>query len=191
MLDYPHWAAGFALLTEALGVYDKDFLRGLLKQLGSAVSQKPRIDEQDINFMLSAIKGVQARDQLEVMLAAQMSAVHMATMTAAGRLANAETLAQLDSAERAFNKLARTYVTQMEAFKRYRTGGQQNVTVHHVSVGGGGQAIVGNVTQGPREPAPDKAAASPPALADSPTPAMTIISEPASAAVPLRRRSSK
>jgi hypothetical protein len=46
------------------------------------------------------------------------------------------------------NKLARTFATQMEALKRYRTGGQQKVTVEHVTVTKGGQAIVGNVSQG-------------------------------------------
>jgi hypothetical protein len=37
---------------------------------------------------------------------------------------------------------------QMEALKRYRTGGQQKVTVEHVTVNDGGQAIVGAVTHG-------------------------------------------
>jgi hypothetical protein len=34
----------------------------------------------------------------------------------------------------------------METLKRYRTGGEQKVTVQHVNVNDGGQAIVGNVT---------------------------------------------
>ena len=42
--------------------------------------------------------------------------------------------------------LALTYATQMEALKRYRTCGEQKVTVQHVSVSAGAQAIVGNVT---------------------------------------------
>jgi hypothetical protein len=42
---------------------------------------------------------------------------------------------QQDSAERAFNKLARTFAAQVEALKRYRTGGQQKVTVEHESRG--------------------------------------------------------
>jgi transposase len=56
-----------------------------------------------------------------------------------------ETLPQQDAAERALNKLARTFATQMEALKRYRTGGHQKVTVEHVTVNAGGQAIVGAV----------------------------------------------
>jgi hypothetical protein len=34
---------------------------------------------------------------------------------------------------------------QLEALKRYRTGGEQRVTVQHVTVNDGGRAIVGNV----------------------------------------------
>ena len=41
--------------------------------------------------MLSVVKGVEPRDQVEAMLAAQMAAVHTATMTFAGRLAHVGT----------------------------------------------------------------------------------------------------
>jgi len=32
-----------------------------------------------------------------------------------------------------FNKLARTFAAQVEALKRYRTGGEQTVRVEHVT----------------------------------------------------------
>ena len=66
-------------------------------------------------------------------------------MTFARRLNNVDNIPQQDSAERAFNKLTRTFAIQVEALKRYRTGGQQKVTVEHVNVHAGGQAIVGTV----------------------------------------------
>jgi hypothetical protein len=65
----------------------------------------------------------------------------------------------------------------MEALKRYRTGGEQKVTVQHVTVGEGGQAIVGNVTQGQREAAPKNSASPPPLLADGKAAPMPIISD--------------
>jgi hypothetical protein len=103
-----------------------------------------------LNFMLSVVRGVKPTDEVESMLAAQMAAVHMATMTFARRIAHVENIPQQDSAERAFNKLARTFTMQLEALKRYRTGGEQKVTVKHVTINEGGQAIVGNVSQGAR-----------------------------------------
>ena len=36
-------------------------------------------------------------------------------------------------------KLARTFSAQLDALKRYRTGGEQKVTVQHVSVNRGGR----------------------------------------------------
>jgi hypothetical protein len=45
-------------------------------------------------------------------------------------------------------KLTRTFTTQMEALTRYRAKGQQKITVQHVSVADGGQAVVGDVHTG-------------------------------------------
>jgi hypothetical protein len=45
-------------------------------------------------------------------------------------------------------KLLRTYTMQVEALQRYRGKGQQKVTVEHVHVHSGGQAIVGAVKGG-------------------------------------------
>ncbi len=173
--DHPDEVVGYALLGEALGTADLDFLSGLLSQLTNAGAPGREASEGALNFMLSLVKGVKPRDEVEAMLAAQMAAVHMAMMTFARRLGHVETIQQQDSAERAFNKLARTFATQMEALKRYRTGGEQKVTVQHVSVSEGGQAIVGNVTQAPRENAPEKAA--PAALTHSPGAQMPFVAK--------------
>ena len=80
------------------------------------------------------------------MLALQMGVVHMASMKASLFLSQATMLPQYDSAVKAITKLARTYTAQMETLKKFRSGGEQNVTVKHVHVHDGGQAIVGNVS---------------------------------------------
>jgi hypothetical protein len=188
--DHPDPAVGEVLLMAALGTTDRDFFGGVVRQLGDASSQGGKVDERALNFMLSVVKGIKPRDQVEAMLATQMAAVHVATLTSARRLALAETLPGQDSAERAFNRLSRTYAAQMEALERYRSGGGQNVTVQHVSVNDGGQAIVGNVTQAapraaaPRAGSPERPAISPPAPADTP---ITVLSQPEIAPAPVRR----
>src|SRR5204863_8845292 len=73
--------------------------------------------------------------------------VHVMAMRCAQHLANAEDLAQHDSAGRALGRLARTFPAQMEALNRYRNNGEPAITVQNVSVQDGGKAIVGNVTQ--------------------------------------------
>ncbi len=147
--DHPESALGQVLLMKAVGTTNSDFLHGLLGQLANAGSQGSQVDVDGLNFMLAVVKGIEPEDEVESMLAAQMAAVHMATMTFARRLAHVDNIPQQDSAERAFNKLARTFATQVEALRRHRTGGEQKVTVEHVTVNEGGQAIVGSVTHGP------------------------------------------
>ena len=149
-LDHQDSAVGYALLMKALGTTDRDFIDGLLGQLANAGTHGRTVDGRGLNFMLSVVKGIEPKDQVEAMLAAQMAAVHMSTMTFARRLAHVDNISQQDSAERAFNKLARTFAAQVEALKRYRTGGEQTVRVEHVTVNEGGQAIVGNVSHGGR-----------------------------------------
>ena len=170
--DHPDELVGPLLVMEALASADQDFVNGIVRQLADASGHDQEIDERGLNFMLSVIKGVEPRDQLETMLAAQMAVVHVVSMSFARHFALIETLPQQDSAERAFNKLTRTFAMQMEALKRYRSGAEQKVTLQHVSVAEGGQAIVGNVTQAPRESGQEKAtqekaATPPPTLPDT------------------------
>jgi hypothetical protein len=55
-------------------------------------------------------------------------------MECAGGFANAHCLQQQEVGERTFTRLSRTYAMQMETLKRYRTKGEQNVTVNYVSI---------------------------------------------------------
>jgi len=188
-VDHPDEQIGLALVMEALASADWDFVHGILNQLGKASAQgQEDIDERKFNFMLSVIKGIEPRDQLEAMLAAQMAAVHVTTMTFA-RVAPANIIA--------FNKLTHTFVMQMEALKRYRVGAEQKVTLQHVSVAEGGQAIVGNVTQAPREngqekATQEKAATPPPRRPDTNVVPMPIMGKSKEhGPLPVRRKSNK
>ena len=153
-------------------------------------SQGESADETGTNFVLSVVKGLQPRDQVEAMLAAQMAAVHNATMNFARRLARAENIPQQDSAERAFNKLARTFAAQIAALKDYRSRGEQKMTVQHVHVAEGGQAIVGNVsTPAPGVGASEKTKEQPHALGYAPGVEMPRPIEAKRGAVPRASRS--
>jgi hypothetical protein len=147
-LDHPEPETGQLLLMHALGSTDPAFIHGLLTQLANASSKGRETDESMLNFMVSVVKAIEPKDEVETMIAAQMAAIHVATMTFARRLNHVENIPQQDSAERALNKLARTFAAQVETLKRYRTGGEQKVTVQHVSVSDNAQAIVGNVSTG-------------------------------------------
>jgi hypothetical protein len=143
--DHPDEPLGWRLLSRAFGTTDNAFLAGLINQLIDVGSQARGMDPGMLNFMVSIIEGAEPRDQIEAMLAAQMAVVQLATMKIGRRLLVSENIIEQDSTERAFNKLARTFAVQLETLKRYRTGGEQKLTVQHVTVNEVGQAIVGDV----------------------------------------------
>ena len=146
-IDHPDPELGEQLMANALGVADRDAMHGILRQLVKASVSGENPDEVNLSFMISMVKSIKPRDSVETMLVAQMVSVHVMAMRCAHHLAHAEDLAQHDSAARALGRLARTFPAQIDALNRYRSHGEPAVTVQNVSVGDGGNAIVGNVTQ--------------------------------------------
>ncbi|HYS87984.1 MAG TPA: hypothetical protein VEN78_23745 [Bradyrhizobium sp.] len=146
-IDHPDPELGEQLMANALGIADRDAMDGILRQLVRASASGGSPDEVNISFMISMVKSIRPRDSVEAMLVAQMVSVHMMAMRCAHHLAKADDLAQHDSAARALGRLARTFPAQIEALNRYRSHGEPAITVQNVSVGDGGKAIVGNVTQ--------------------------------------------
>jgi hypothetical protein len=98
---------------------------------------------------LSLLAGISPSDEFEGMLAAQILASHNAAMECYRRAMIAEQTfeGRKENLGQA-NKLSRTHATLLEALNRHRGKGQQKVTVEHVHVHSGGQAIVGNVEGG-------------------------------------------
>ena len=79
------------------------------------------------------------------MLAVQMAATHDAALDMLATAKNARTIPTMETCGTLATKLLRTYALQVEALAKLRRGGEQKVTVEHVHVYPGGQAIVGNV----------------------------------------------
>ena len=79
------------------------------------------------------------------MLAAQLVASHNVAMECYRRAGNTQTIKVRDYNLNQANKCSRTFVTLLEALNKHRGKGQQKVTVEHVHVHQGGQAIVGLV----------------------------------------------
>jgi hypothetical protein len=98
---------------------------------------------------LSGLMDISPRDPLEAMMAAQLIAAHSATMECyrRGMIGDQTFEGRKENLAQA-NKLSRTWVTLLEALNRHRGKGQQKVTVEHVHVHSGGQAVVGSVEAG-------------------------------------------
>ena len=101
------------------------------------------------NNAIAILNGIQPQDEVEGMLAVQMVGVHnMAMETLKRAMLGDQSLEGKQVNVNQATKMLRTFVAQMEALKKYRTGGQQKMIVEHVHVNEGGQAIVGTVHQG-------------------------------------------
>ena len=136
------------LLKRTFGTEEEALQDRFLSQAASAVSDFAGRELKSFDYVAAAVRGTRPKEALERMLAVQMVAVHTLAMECMSRAASRE---QLDlgvevNINRA-TKLMRTFANQTEALGRYRGKGEQKMTVEHVHVYQGGQAIVGQVSQ--------------------------------------------
>ena len=95
---------------------------------------------------VDALVGIAPRDELEGMIAAQLVACHNASMECYRRAMIGEQSfeGRRENLSQA-NKLSRTYAALLDALNGHRGKGLQKVTVEHVHVHSGAQAMVGTV----------------------------------------------
>lgn len=121
--------------------------RRMLNQTFNALKLYAAEDHDEaVQAALAALEAIGPVDGVEGMLATQMVATHEAAMECLRRAMNPEqTFAGRDVNLKHAAKLLQIYARQVEALDKHRGKGQQKITVEHVTVEAGGQAIVGNV----------------------------------------------
>jgi hypothetical protein len=167
-------------LMSAVGAGDWHFYEGVIKQaVDAGWAAQWGYSEVLTNFILSVVKSIGPRDQVETMIGLQMGAIHRAVMQWTSLLVQADSSPELmEKYGRAVERLVRTFATLVATLKAHRSKGEQKVTVQHVSVEGGAQAIVSqNVSRGRRRRR-KRAAAPAAALAQSTVPPMEILGQP-------------
>jgi hypothetical protein len=147
LCDYPRL---IDVLRKSPSVLNAEASRGRLDLASKAGALVAAVD---------AAETIKPRNSLERMLAHQLAALHNAAMT---MLANAKDLGRqhianpgnqalsVESARSAnsASRLITTYQNGMLALDRIRRGGKQTVTVQHMHVTDGGQAIVAGTVKG-------------------------------------------
>ena len=111
-----------------------------------------------LEMAVDASETIDAKNSLEKMLAHQMTACHVMSMRLMSKavkytdnLTTSYTHPNIEQATKVVNAAARlmdTFQRGLATISKIRSGGRQKVTVEHVHVNKGGQAIVGNVSQG-------------------------------------------
>ena len=136
-----------SLLINVAGTADSDLTCYLVGQAADAIQRTKKPQADILNKAVAALAGIGPRDELEGMLAVQMIAVHHLAMECMKRARRSQPIEGMNYHINCATKLQRTFVAQVEALNRYRGKGQQKVTVEHVHINKGGQAIVGAVNQ--------------------------------------------
>ena len=111
------------------------------------IFENDKARDQKIDAAVAGLIGISPASELEGMLVAQLLATHYATMECYRRsMILNQTFEGRSEALKQAVKLSRTFAALLEALNRHRGKGQQKVTVEHVHVHAGGQAVVGMVT---------------------------------------------
>jgi hypothetical protein len=145
-------------LTRAFGTADIEFMERTLHQVLNAVSGgTTNITEHQFNGVIASVAAIEPRDEIEAMLATQMTAAQDAAMVLLRQMQNADTIVQRDSAGNLAGKFMRIYTTQMEALRRHRSPGEQRVVVQHVHLTAEQAAVQVNGGGGASPKAEDRA----------------------------------
>lgn len=144
-----------ASASQAFGCINTKLVTHLLTQIEAATPKRGEADVFVTNASLAAIYEIKAKDPLEAMLLTQMVTSHNLAMEYFRRSVLTDQTAEgaelnLNRA----NRLMKTFTLQLEALNRHRGKGHQKVTVEHVTVNQGGQAVVGELNIEARNPLP-------------------------------------
>ncbi|WP_372625084.1 hypothetical protein [Falsiroseomonas sp.] len=145
-------AEGAGSPAAIVGTADQRLAERLVTQVADALWLPAHLGEAErverIEAAVAALKGLAPRDEMEGMLATQMVATHGAAMECLRRaMLPDQDLTVREANLRQAGRLLALYAKQVETLNRNRGKGQQKVTVEHVRVESGGQAIVGTVSR--------------------------------------------
>ncbi len=137
-------------VCHAVGSNSMDIVQYLLGPTAAllADSKDEDIRRVALNNTTTLLNAIKPQNELEGMLAAQMVCVHDLLMKQVHRCATEDRVDVVNLKINQIAKLSRTFIAQLDALNKHRGKGQQKITVEHVTVNEGGQAIVGNVAQG-------------------------------------------
>jgi len=142
--EYDNWDD---LVTGSFGVEDRTLGSTLLVQLVRASQDVRKGGPPDLaNAAIAAIGEMRPQGPVEAQLTVQMVALHDQCME---MIEGAKVASSPERKGVYLNlaiKLSRAYANSVDSLRKYQQKGQHKMTVEHVHVHEGGQAIVGNVT---------------------------------------------
>lgn len=148
-----HRIADPALLNKSLALTPERRIANRIREIHDLLWLPEDTTVEDRNLRLARAielyESLAPTDGAEAMIAQQMVASHVAAMECLKRAALPnQSFEAVDMTLKHAQKLMALHAKQLETLNKHRGKGQQKVTVEHVNVEAGGQAIVGNVETG-------------------------------------------
>lgn len=129
----------------ACGTADADLTVLLIGQIANILPPGYAKSADAFNGAVALLAGIKPDGELEGALAVQMVACHILSMEAARRsMLPGQSADGVNDNLGRMNKLMRTFTAQTEALQRLR-GQTKTVTVKHVTVASGAQAVIGDI----------------------------------------------
>lgn len=139
-----------ALLCHATGSVSQSFGKLILEQTMSSFFRNKQHDVTLIaNATHDALVAMNPADEYEGMLCSRLLALHNQYMNFMTRSCQPnQTTEGIDLNINRATKLMRLYNETLDCLNRHRRKGEQKITVQHVNVNSGGQAVIGDVNTG-------------------------------------------
>ncbi len=144
-------------IVEATGTNDPELAQRLINQVYETLWMPAELSDEErlqhTRAAIAALRGIKPRDEVEGMLATQMVATHAAAMECLRRsMIQEQKFEGRDNNLRHAAKLLSIFAKQLETLNRNRGKGQQKITIEHVNVEAGGQAMVGHIESHAKQP---------------------------------------
>ena len=137
---------------QLFGSRDFDTVEYFINQLLPVIAQDGEDHCARVNQLIPVFEAISPRDEFEGMLAVQMISLHAMALEMMRRaMISDQSVDGVSNNVNRVTKLTRAFIALSGALDKHRGKGQQKISVEHVHVNEGGQAIVGSVDQGEKK----------------------------------------
>lgn len=137
-------------LSAAMGTKSNMIAQHFTSQLSETLRGREDLDDEIkagkcIDLSVKLMAAVQPSDEMEAMLVLQMIGLHDLAMVTMVRASRENRMDAMNLKINQVTKLSRAFANHLEVLNKHRGKGQQKMTVEHIHVNEGAQAVIGCV----------------------------------------------
>ena len=137
-----------ALTEQSNFNYKSEFARNMIGRnaLTNVTTKEEKIDYQALKAeAIDNITALDPKDNLQMMLAAQMISIHVTQQRMMLFVNNAFDADAIAKYTNTITKLSNVFIQQVNLMKKLKGEVEKKIVIEHVNVNSGGQAVVGSV----------------------------------------------